>query len=216
MRNYLGFILLFLCIYWQTPAAASTYQDATIHSQYLDHATGTWKNSTDWIFRENSQGRISISQLDETTAMLILDYEATSGAMSITKRFNRGTNYIETKETSYGPIILSNGSPIPYDQLAPNMKLPEQINVRNTVSGVTFSTLVNRTLKPITPADALAAGMIPAELAQSISLNDLTLISIQKSGQLEIHQLWRSGETFWLYEETPSRKSWRLSLSLAP
>lgn len=61
----------------------------------------------------------------------------------------------------------------------------------------------------VSPEEAMAQGWIrePAQLADAFILIRATN---QRNGELAVQQLWNLAESWWLYEETPYRRSWRL------
>ncbi|MBU0673209.1 MAG: hypothetical protein KJ950_01040 [Proteobacteria bacterium] len=217
LRLITPFIYL-LCgyLFLQATALAAPYHEATVHSVYLDNTSGQWHQSIDWIFREDDQGNVSISKQLDSAPLILLDYNKMNLVTVITKRLQRGDQTIEIKESVHGPILLSTGFPAPYDQLGSLNVQEGQLNLKTTVADTTFSSTIIRTLLPFSPDEALAAGMLTPDTIQGNTHQEFTLISIIKTDQPMIRQLWKTGEPFWLYDETPTRKSWRTSLTVKP
>jgi hypothetical protein len=95
-----------------------------------------------------------------------------------------------------------------------NVVAPQEYAVTEVVSEKNrFVTRMRVTSEPIIAADAVARGMITADMADLLPTEPLTLVTVVKlkpgrPAQSIVVQLWAPGYFFWLYEETPSRKSY--------
>lgn len=212
-RKLACLFLLCACLFLHATAHAAPYQAATVRSLYLDSASGQWTQRTEWLFQDDGAGNIAVGKPPGTEPLLVLGYDSAGLVIMITKRLQRGGRFIEIKEVVEGTIVLSAGFPVPYDQLGGGAADTADLQVKNSVGGVIFSAPVSREVSPLAAAEAQALGMLTPEAAGETVGQGLTLLSVMKAGRLEVRQLWRAGEPFWLYEETPTRKSWRTSLT---
>lgn len=169
-----------------------------------------------WIFRQESGSRICVSREGSDEPVIVLTYGPTGRLERVEKRILRGNRFVEIEEHPQGPIVLSEGFPVPFDDLSPFDERLTQANIVKKAGGMTFSYRVTREITGISPCDAVSSGMVDQAIAPTIGVQNLRLITIRKAGALVVRQLWADGDVFWLYEETPVRRSWRVSISVAP
>lgn len=86
---------------------------------------------------------------------------------------------------------------------------PDIIEIRRQAGERTFIEQFQVDCITVTRADALAQGWIrePAGDAETLVMIRVTSL---RNGENVARQLWIPGGTWWLYEETPHRRSWQL------
>ena len=142
--------------------------------------------------------------------VIVLTYDPRGRLKQVEKRILRGNRFVEIEEHPQGPIVLSEGFPVPFDELSPLDESLNHVNIARKAGGLTFSYRVTREITGISPSDAVSSGMVDQAIATTIGEQNLRLITIRKAGALVVRQLWADGDVFWLYEETPVRRSWRV------
>lgn len=82
--------------------------------------------------------------------------------------------------------------------------------VRRRIGGQVFADNLIVKIRPISFADASASGWL--EHFRKGKASDIQVIEAvnQRSGEQLSLQLWQPGAEWWIYEETPYRKSWRV------
>jgi uncharacterized protein (UPF0248 family) len=161
-----------------------------------------------WQFSWEDRGKTMVVRQDgDEQAMVRLMYRENGTVQRMWKRI-RGN---EVMETPAAAILLSNGYPVPYDTLGAIREGSGEIVIKRRAGGVRFSFKVTREVARISLAEARSQGMV--DQAGVLDAHDLRIITIRKAGRLMVRQLWAAGDSFWLYEETPIRRSWRVSRS---
>ncbi len=106
-------------------------------------------------------------------------------------------------------ILLIQGYPAPCDILtgAPANGEPYKIKAMETAGGQAFVSSFDITQTSVTPGLAKANGWI-RDFDQG-KFDFLTMIIVKNSrGNIVLKQLWPENRGWWIYEETPYRKSW--------
>ncbi len=117
-----------------------------------------------------------------------------------------------TRKLINAPIVLSEGHPIPYDWIAPfNDEIVETV-IRKRSGNTVFRKSVRRTTRFISAEEAMELQMLKDGLYTLPGEARLKLISIESENhQLLVRQLWCETDTsWWIFEETPNRRSWRI------
>jgi hypothetical protein len=86
---------------------------------------------------------------------------------------------------------------------------PDVIEIRRQAGQSTFVDHFQIDCLTVTSADALAHGWISESLGDAGTLVMVGVTNL-KTGENVSRQLWVPGDFWWLYEETPYRRSWRL------
>ncbi|MBC2714674.1 MAG: hypothetical protein HF978_05125 [Desulfobacteraceae bacterium] len=111
-------------------------------------------------------------------------------------------------------ILIVPGANVPCDLLPVAQMLDSNkdaviYEVRRQAGGQTFVDRVQVESMEISPKDAVQKGWLPGD-AQSFG----RLVMIQavnlRTNALLVKQLWAPGDDWWIYEETPTRQSWRV------
>ena len=201
------FVFVLICI---SPVFAGSSFSVKVRSEYYNSRTHKWDGPTTWIFHPESPGRISVSREGSDEPVIVLTYDPTGRLKQVEKRILRGNRFVEIKEHPQGPVVLSEGFPVPFDELSPFDESLNHVNIARKAGNLTFSYSVTREITGISPSDAVSAGMVDQTIAATTGVQNLRLITIRKAGALVVRQLWADGDVFYLYEETPVRRSWRV------
>ena len=201
-----------------THCHATPFFSATVTSSYYIARTGTWGSKVSWNFIKSAEHEISVYKDDTGEPVMILSYGSTGKIELVRKRLARGDGFVEISEKVSGDIVLSSGFPVPYDQLLPYEEITGSgsILLKKNIAGLTFSSPLTEKIVPLTTARAMTAEMIDQQVADRIGNKQLRLLVILQNDELVVRQLWAAGDDFWLYEETPERKSRRLAFSHVP
>ncbi|RZB38057.1 MAG: hypothetical protein SRB2_00403 [Desulfobacteraceae bacterium Eth-SRB2] len=116
------------------------------------------------------------------------------------------------KNNTFSPderIILSWGFPVPYDFLDSYDNNSRDFVVKKKIGDTSFSYHVSREVQLISSDQAISWNMIDENRTPSCG-EKLRLITLKKGDSLLVRQLWPEGATWWIFEETDVRKSWRL------
>jgi len=109
-------------------------------------------------------------------------------------------------------LLVVPGSMMPCDILPVDNTNSKQLNktfeIKRRVGGQTFVNLLQVDFYPVAASDAVANGWVTA--SQNL-IGPLTMIRVMdlKKEVMIVQQLWSAGDTWWLYEESLTRQSWR-------
>ncbi len=120
----------------------------------------------------------------------------------------QGIENISPKISDDG-FLLVPGFPAPCDVL-PVGDISEQglYQDRNEAGGSVFVKSYQVTTRPVTPAEAVDSGWINDTMPDVGALVMVT--ATDKRGETVVRQLWPVNGAWWIYEETPIRRSWRI------
>lgn len=183
-----------------------------IRSQYRMDSEGKWKEPVVWIFKGDS-GIINVFLDGKNELVATLSYSADGKLKKVEKKlehFNEKKKKVISQETD-SKIFLSDGFPVPYDDLDPKSRTTEEVVNRKSAGGVTFAEKIKKEVTPITIEKAISLMMVDSAVADHIAGKPLYLITIKKKELPLVTQLWVDGSNWWIYEETPIRKSWRMN-----
>ena len=202
--------LVFSCIVLFSTYTRADIFPITIRSVYLDARTGQWGKDVRWNFTEMSNGRVQVAQEGTRDPVVFLEYDQSRRLTSVEKQIGLGHKKVRVPGTPLGPIVLSEGFPVPYDDLATYDDSIEEMVIKKRAGGVIFSYRVIREIRSISLNQAMTQNMVDEKMARDLSGKALRLITVQKGGAFLVRQLWPDGASWWVYEETPVRKSWRV------
>ena len=203
------FFLIFSCIVLLPASGPAEVFPISVRSVYLNPRTGQWGKEVTWTFTRIGQDLAQVTPGKTQYPVVLLQYDQSGRLKGVEKLIGRGGRAIRVNEVRSGPIILSEGFPVPYDDLAPHDGEMNEAVIRKQAGGVTFSRTVTREVREIALDMAVAENMVEGQTAQDLSGQVLKLITITKGGELVARQLWAEGALWWVYEETAVRKSWR-------
>lgn len=203
------FSIIFSCIVLLPTYALADIFPIMIRSAYLDSRTVQWGKEVRWIFTGVSEFRVDVTQEGTEDPVVLLEYDQNGRLQRVEKHIRRGNSPVQIVERPQSPIVLSKGFPVPYDYLAPYDDRLKEAVIKRRAGGLTFSYRVTREIRQISLDEAVAQNMVEGEMARDLIGKALRLITIRKGGALLVRQLWPDGASWWVYEETPVRRSWR-------
>ena len=110
------------------------------------------------------------------------------------------------------PLALSAGYPVPYDWLAPGETHDGELSIKTEAGETSFLFMVTKTTSPMDLSEAIKNKMIDSRIQGLLSAHSpLKLIEVWKRDKFLIKQLWSPELNWWIYEETPERKSWLIA-----
>jgi len=113
------------------------------------------------------------------------------------------------EKTSNTGLLLAPGFPAPCDVLPVGENDEGRVyQEKREAGGRVFIRSYRVTSAPFRLAEANEKGWIKAETK---GISELILVTVtDEKGQVAARQLWAPGGSWWLYEETPLRRSWRI------
>ena len=225
MKKINGFILfwLVLLIYFiSVKIKAEEFlipRSVTVTSVYWDPVIKTWGNETEWVFwlsgdlQKKADYKLKVKRKGTESPVILLQY-GSDRKLQKTIRYLRDHGRLRKIINSYSEmIVLSEGFPVPYDYLAPDDMDLKQIVIKKKAGGAVFSYQVEREINDFSFDRALQEGMIKEEIKNLVMRKNLKWIEVKKDGKLLVRQLWAEDFPWWIYEETPYRKSWLTDIS---
>ena len=200
--------LIFSCIVLFPTGAFTGVFPITICSVYLDPRTGQWGSEVRWAFTEISGGEVRVTQEGSEAPVVLLEYDQSGPLQRVEKWIGLGDKKIRVIESRLSPIVLSEGFPVPYDDLAPHDDTIKEAVIKKQAGGVTFSYKAARETRDISVNEAMTENIIDEQMAGKLTGKALRLVIVRKGDALLVRQLWPEGALWWVYEETPIRKSW--------
>ena len=117
-----------------------------------------------------------------------------------------GNTKSRTKTTSNGVMVLP-GYPIPCDIIPPNRGTEDfSFYDRVTAADRVFVKQYHLSYRMVHQDEAMKEGWIKESAPPSSSLEMRTVVDDE--GNLIVRQLWPESGLWWVYEETPYRRSW--------
>lgn len=196
------FILFILSFAQEACAGGASF---SVRSLYLDATSGKWEREITWVFNVKDSTCTSVSRGNRTEPDITIHY-LPDGRLAALEDHLSGS-HLSTEARGGNNIVLSWGFPVPYDYLAPFDDNIREVVIKREAGGVTFSHSMTRDIRDIGIDEALSEKMI-ASTAKGFYSERLRLITIKRKGNLVVRQLWSAGGPWWLYEETPFRRSW--------
>jgi hypothetical protein len=208
MRKIIISCLIFLVCGLSAAPTVAEPDSFRVQSLYFTPGTQQWGDPIIWRFSPIDENRIHVSQEGETTPFLRLEYRF-GQLVTVEKRF--GKNEFQTEAYPDPQVILSEGFPVPFDYLCPDTPEQKDVIFKKHAGGMVFKTHARREVRDLAPGEwdfTSAAGMdFPDEMQTGLPLR---MISIMTDTELQVRQIWPQNGSFWIYEETPFRKSWRI------
>lgn len=200
------FLICALGIGYWIPAAHAEAETFVVRSKYLNPVTHQWDQEIKWRVHRLSSTYMEIFRKDREQPDMALTY-ADDGRLSSIADYLSGM-----KDTSFSPkerIILSRGFPVPYDFLDPLDNNSRDVVLKKKIGDTSFSDHVSREVQLISSEQAVSWNMMDEKWPQPFG-EKLRLIIIKRGDSLLVRQLWPQKATWWIFEETDVRKSWRL------
>lgn len=191
-----------------SPAGAVDREPFSLRSQYKNSATGGWQGDIVWRLVPEAEHRHTIFRQGTSSAAMVLEYDEYDRLTRIDDRLVQiHSRSIDADES----LVLSWGFPVPYDYLAPADRRQGEMTISKTVADTRFSYAVIRRVQILSFQQAVSQGMLPeGDSPSAYTGGELTLITIDYEGDTLVRQLWQESDWWWLYEETESRRSWRM------
>jgi hypothetical protein len=189
-------------------------------SIYWDPVLRSWGNEVKWIFTpaDSHQGAhgyaLEVRIKGSTSPTALIRYGGKGRLRKVTRFLSEHGRTRRIVESFSGPFALSDGFPVPFDYLAPENPELRRAKVRKRAGGSVFLEAVQRTVREISLDEAMSDGLIKDEVKGLIGGKELRMIEISKKGSISVRQLWATGLSWWVYEESPFRKSWLIDISM--
>ena len=185
-----------------------------VRSVYRAASAGQWGHEIRWIFERTASHERSVRINADSNPSFLLGYSGDKRLTEVARiRIEKdGTKISEPIDVSTaGPYRLSEGHPLPFDDLDAGNENDDAITLKKSAGGVSFAFPLTRKVEPLSVDKAISEAMIPASFKERYPDKRLLMISMLKKGSLMVRQLWVVGEDWWRYEETPFRRSWRVA-----
>jgi len=181
-----------------------------VESMYRDSETQSWDRQVRWIFERVGDHSVQVTAQGSPNPVLRIEYDNAGNLRGVKRRLN-WPKQEEIILPAGQPILLSHGYPVPYDFICPFDDSVNTAVLRKKSGGVCFAQHVRRKVEQMTLEQALANHMIAQDGVSNLPPGcALRLVSVWREDHLLVKQLWCEGDHWWIYEETPFRKSWRL------
>lgn len=170
----------------------------SVLSQYLDLSKPGrhWGEKKVWFFQKEN-GRIRVSS-EEGKVYAELYFED-----GVPQRATVGPLEFESQQG----VLFTGGQPIPLDFLPPES--PSVVFFKQKAGGLVFSYRLDVSVKEV--SREVAFGLVDSGIWPEVRDTKFFFTEARLSGQVVLRQLWAKGFPWWLYEETPERRSWLIS-----
>jgi hypothetical protein len=124
------------------------------------------------------------------------------------------STYVAPDQIHAGDLLIVSGAPIPCNVLPAEKLLSDHksilYEVRREAGGRTFVENIQVSSVAVTYEEAKNNGWVKLpEIKVKTALNLIKAVNL-RTGELMAQQLWANGHSWWVYEETPYRRSWRV------
>jgi hypothetical protein len=208
IKRLLPFILAGILLF--SGAAFADVFPIEVRSQYYDSRTASWGTGVIWKFEQVEEGTVSVTQSGSDERLVLLQYDKNGHLIRIEQLIKTGGRTVRMNKPATGPVVLSDGFPVPYDYLSPHEDGVKEVVTKKMAAGVTFSSKSRRETAVISVEQAVAESMVDGQQARKFFGKDLKLVKVVKGQEVLVRQLWPEGGSWWVYEETPMRRSWRI------
>lgn len=188
--------------------AAAQSLPVLIRSVYHRSGDGA-PNEIVWQIKPGTGHAYQVFAPGNPEPIALLSYDANGALYQVEKRIWQGKHYVPIIEKRTSSLLLSDGFPIPYDYLAPFQDVSETVEIKKHAGGLVFKKTYQRHTESVDFNDALASGQLSDAMAEIYAGKRFHMISVFKGDTLIVRQLWPDKAGWWVYEETPLRRSWR-------
>jgi hypothetical protein len=120
---------------------------------------------------------------------------------------------IPPKTIQTGDLLIVSGVPVPCDVM-PVVELfsadePKEYEARTSAGGRTFVERIQVSSAPVGVEEARNNGWIKFNVGKKDTLRLIKAVDLI-TDELMVQQLWSDDGSWWIYEETPFRRSWRV------
>jgi len=192
----------------------------TVSSIYWDAILKSWGNETAWVFapsgtsQEDNGYTMEVKREGEEAPLVLLQYASAGKLQGVTRLLREHGRTRRIAKVSADKLVLSEGFPVPYDYLAPDDMDLSTARIKKEGGGAVFSYEAAREIREFSFDQALEDGLIRGEIKDRVLGKNLKWIAVTKGGGAMVRQLWAEGLPWWVYEETPYRKSWLVEISM--
>ena len=179
-----------------------------IKSVYPDQVNHKPADHVIWNFLRTDKNFIEVSRETDKNIIARLKYDDNGRLIRVEEKNADKGNSFAVFDHSKSGIVLSDGSPVPYDDLGSYNNLSPEAVMKKSAGGVKFSILFTRTIKDVDIGFVEKENMIDPDLLKQFKDSRFKLIIVKRNGELMAKQLWAENFSWWIYEETPFRKSW--------
>lgn len=208
MKKTVIAVLIITTLLLSSIAVAQSVSSLLIRSVY-NRTHGGQPDEIIWQIKSGPGRAHQVFASGKENPIAVLSYETNGSLYQVEKRIWQGKHYVPIieKRTSY--LLLSDGFPVPYDYLAPFQDVPETVEIKKQAGGFVFKKTYQWHSESMDFNDALAGGHLSEDMAEMYAGKRFHMISVHKDETLVVRQLWPEKADWWVYEETPLRRSWR-------
>jgi hypothetical protein len=220
MKRVLFWIILFgtACFPFGYSLAAPYHPDQAIrvHTEVSgdgDDSRETSRMAWTVLPRKNSDGSVTLSYTIEADAQPLCRIRTAGSRAGIQwEEGVKGPDILRNEE-----LLIAPGYPAPCD-LLPVAKLMDdtgktlKFEIKRRAGGATLADSVVVDIIPVKMDDAKASGWVPLDFSDFQDGDSLWLVRAinMRSNTFLVQQLWLSTGSWWIYEETPYRRSWQM------
>ncbi len=179
-----------------------------IKSVYFDPVNHKWSEPVIWIFSRSNENLIEVSGGIDKDIIVKLSYDNNNRLIKVERKNQNEKSKYDIFDYSKSSIVLSDGFPVPYDYLGSYDDLSPEAVMKKRAGGVKFSIRFARNIRNVDIDFAQKENMVNSDMAKRFEDSGLKLITIKRDGKIVAKQLWPENFSWWIYEETPFRKSW--------
>ncbi len=205
--NYLVTITITLLTLVVASGYAADKDAFSVRTVYKQAGVDRWTQTVDWNFVPGDENRCQVFRSGDAAVQMVLGYDADGRLAMVDDQISH--LHIRTLDPNEF-MVMSWGHPIPFDDLNPTSGFQGSVKLTKTIDQTRFVYLVDRKITSLSVADAVDAGMIDPDRFSTRTDTNLTVITISYQNELLVRQLWLEGDSWWLFEETGLRRSWRL------
>ncbi|GEM_PF-5192344 len=199
-------LLLLLCCVG-TVTAGRSVGFVSLRSVYLSPDASGWGQEQVWRLDLTDPANVQVYSSAQTTPVMLLRYTADQRLRAVTVYGD--TMHSRKLVCSDNAVALSHGYPVPYDDLGHHgCGVEKKVTDRRSVAGLVIAASYTMVTAPAPDAEEYVSD----EIKGKVDLADVYWINLQDdTGTTVLRQLWSPQLGWWLYEQTPQRRSWLIS-----
>lgn len=215
MAQSIVFFITLFC-FSTTNGMTENLEGHGVRSTYLSASTHTWGQATEWRFIWDNAQRLRIGSATDARMdaqpLVTMTFTPQGLPNTVAVRLGSGQSIKTFAPPISNDMVLSQGHPVPFDQLTPSDQKTATLSFHHTVAGTQFTEQLTRSVEWVTAADAPVDATIAATALSTLpATQPLLRITLKKGTALVVEQWWRPGDSLWICEQTPLRRSWRLA-----
>ena len=195
-------------------------QAITVSSLYWDSILKSWGNEVEWVFSLSGTSpagngyTLKAKRKGAETPTVLLRYGREGKLREVTRFLTEHGQMRRIADSFSEKLVLSEGFPVPYDFLAPGDMSLRKVKIKKEAGGAVFSYQVEREIKEFSGEQAVQDGLVKGGVQSLVRGKSFKWIVVKKGGETLVRQLWAEGLPWWVYEETPFRKSWLVEVKM--